>query len=118
MARTQLMVCFNLIKDPYRTGWPARYVHVEERNGVTGFITLRTQFLQERQRGLLTRTATLNLSVSEENAADSRASTDDTAFEARLRRGNLAHAEAPRLHRRSAPRKQVTDAISASRTAK
>ena len=80
--RARLAEDFTLTEDPFRTGGPARYVHVAETGGRLGFITPMTHnFCESCNRVRLTCTGTLYMCLGQEDAADLRlplrASEDD-----------------------------------------
>jgi cyclic pyranopterin phosphate synthase len=72
----------------YRTGGPARYVHIEENGGRLGFITpLSHKFCESCNRVRVTCTGTLYMCLGQEDAADLRAplrasQTDELLHEA------------------------------------
>jgi len=73
-VRAQLEGRFTLTDDLYRTGGPARYVHVAETGGRLGFITpLTHNFCESCNRVRLTCTGTLFMCLGQEDAADLRA---------------------------------------------
>ena len=85
IVRARLMDTFTLEDIPYRTGGPARYVHVKETGGRLGFITPMTHnFCESCNRVRLTCTGTLYMCLGQDDAADLRAvlraSTDDVAL--------------------------------------
>jgi GTP 3',8-cyclase len=64
---------FTLKDIAYRTGGPARYVRVEETDGVIGFITpLSHNFCESCNRVRVTCTGTLYMCLGQEDAADLR----------------------------------------------
>ncbi|RFC67214.1 GTP 3',8-cyclase MoaA [Mesorhizobium denitrificans] len=74
LLRAQLERHFTLSDIPYKTGGPARYVHVAETNGRLGFITPMTHnFCESCNRVRLTCTGTLYMCLGQEDAADLRA---------------------------------------------
>ncbi len=74
IVRARLMDRFTLDDIPYRTGGPARYVHVRETGGRVGFITPMTHnFCESCNRVRLTCTGTLFMCLGQEDAADLRA---------------------------------------------
>jgi cyclic pyranopterin phosphate synthase len=85
---------------PYRSGGPARYVHVRETGGRLGFITpLTHNFCESCNRVRVTCTGTLYMCLGQEDAADLRAplrasETDDLLFAAI----DAAIAQKPRGH--------------------
>ncbi len=73
VVRAQLMDQFTLEDIPYKTGGPARYVHVKETGGRIGFITpLTHNFCESCNRVRLTCTGTLFMCLGQEDAADLR----------------------------------------------
>jgi cyclic pyranopterin phosphate synthase len=74
MVRARLSERFTLDDIDYRTGGPARYVHVRETGGRLGFITPMTHnFCESCNRVRLTCTGTLYMCLGQEDAADLRA---------------------------------------------
>src|SRR5271165_6859129 len=74
IVRARLMDRFTLEDIPYRTGGPARYVHVRETGGRLGFITpLTHNFCESCNRVRVTCTGTLYMCLGQEDAADLRA---------------------------------------------
>ncbi len=73
MVRAQLAERFTLNDIDYRTGGPARYVHVAETGGTLGFITpLTHNFCESCNRVRITCTGTLFMCLGQEDAADLR----------------------------------------------
>jgi cyclic pyranopterin phosphate synthase len=73
MVRARLSERFTLADIDYRTGGPARYVHVKETGGRLGFITpLTHNFCESCNRVRLTCTGTLFMCLGQEDAADLR----------------------------------------------
>jgi cyclic pyranopterin phosphate synthase len=73
MVRSRLMETFTLEDVDYRTGGPARYVHVKETGGRLGFITpLTHNFCESCNRVRVTCTGTLYMCLGQEDAADLR----------------------------------------------
>ncbi|MGC4025769.1 MAG: GTP 3',8-cyclase MoaA [Mesorhizobium sp.] len=73
LLRAQLERHFTLSDIPYKTGGPARYVHVAETNGRLGFITPMTHnFCESCNRVRLTCTGTLYMCLGQDDAADLR----------------------------------------------
>ena len=71
VVRAELMDHFTLDDIPYKTGGPARYVHVKETGGRLGFITpLTHNFCESCNRVRLTCTGTLYMCLGQEDAAD------------------------------------------------
>lgn len=87
-VEAQLMDRFTLRAIDYRTGGPARYVHVAETGGRLGFITpLTHNFCEGCNRVRVTCTGTLYMCLGQEDAADLRAplrasQTDELLHEA------------------------------------
>ena len=74
LLRASLERQFTLTDIPYKTGGPARYVHVAETGGRLGFITPMTHnFCESCNRVRLTCTGTLYMCLGQEDAADLRA---------------------------------------------
>ena len=74
LVRAQLADRFSLTDLDYRTGGPARYVHVAETGGRLGFITpLTHNFCESCNRVRVTCTGTLFMCLGQEDAADLRA---------------------------------------------
>jgi cyclic pyranopterin phosphate synthase len=74
LLRADLERRFTLTDIAFRTGGPARYVHVAETNGRLGFITPMTHnFCESCNRVRLTCTGTLYMCLGQEDAADLRA---------------------------------------------
>jgi GTP 3',8-cyclase len=85
IVRARLMDRWTLRDIPYRSGGPARYVHVKETGGRVGFITPMTHnFCESCNRVRLTCTGTLYMCLGQDDAADLRtpirASPDNTAL--------------------------------------
>jgi cyclic pyranopterin phosphate synthase len=73
MVRTRLAERYTLEDIDYRTGGPARYVHVKETGGRLGFITpLTHNFCESCNRVRITCTGTLFMCLGQEDAADLR----------------------------------------------
>ena len=73
-VRQDLAQRFTLEDLPFRTGGPARYVHVRETNGRLGLITpLTHNFCESCNRVRLTCTGTLYMCLGQDDAADLRA---------------------------------------------
>ena len=71
--RESLEKQFALTDIPFKTGGPARYVHVEETGGRLGFITpLTHNFCESCNRVRLTCTGTLFMCLGQDDAADLR----------------------------------------------
>ncbi|UCI05710.1 GTP 3',8-cyclase MoaA [Mesorhizobium sp. B1-1-8] len=74
LLRASLERQFTLSDIAYKTGGPARYVHVAETGGRLGFITPMTHnFCESCNRVRLTCTGTLYMCLGQEDAADLRA---------------------------------------------
>ena len=85
LVRAELAKRYTLEDTDYRTGGPARYVHVAETGGRLGFITpLTHNFCESCNRVRLTCTGTLFMCLGQDDAADLRAplraSSDDHAL--------------------------------------
>src|SRR5215470_2900312 len=73
MVRARLAERFTLEEIDYRTGGPARYVHVKETGGRLGFITpLTHNFCESCNRVRVTCTGTLYMCLGQNDAADLR----------------------------------------------
>ena len=73
IVKQRLRDRFTLRELDYRTGGPARYVHVEETGGRLGFITpLTHNFCESCNRVRVTCTGTLYMCLGQEDAADLR----------------------------------------------
>jgi GTP 3',8-cyclase len=73
IVRARLAERFTLNDIDYRTGGPARYVHVAETSGRLGFITpLTHNFCESCNRVRVTCTGTLYMCLGQEDAADLR----------------------------------------------
>ncbi len=91
VVRARLMDRWTLEEIPYRTGGPARYVHIAETGGRLGFITpLSHNFCESCNRVRLTCTGTLYMCLGQEDAVDLRAplraSDDDAQLNAAIDR--------------------------------
>jgi cyclic pyranopterin phosphate synthase len=100
VVRNRLEERFTLEEVTYRTGGPARYVHIKETGGRLGFITPMTHnFCESCNRVRLTCTGTLYMCLGQEDAVDLRApvraSADDALLEAAIER---AIASKPKGH--------------------
>ena len=74
LLRARLEKQFTLLDSDYRTGGPARYVHIAETGGRLGFITPMTHnFCESCNRVRITCTGTLYMCLGQEDAADLRA---------------------------------------------
>jgi GTP 3',8-cyclase len=74
LVEARLKERFTLREIDYRTGGPARYVHVAETGGRLGFITpLTHNFCESCNRVRVTCTGTLYMCLGQEDAADLRA---------------------------------------------
>ena len=90
MLRAKLRETWTLEDIDYKTGGPARYVHVAETGGRIGFITpLTHNFCESCNRVRLTCTGTLYMCLGQEDAADLRAplrmSDDDDLLDDAIR---------------------------------
>jgi cyclic pyranopterin phosphate synthase len=73
VVRARLSERFTMSEIDYRTGGPARYVHVAETQGTLGFITpLTHNFCESCNRVRVTCTGTLYMCLGQEDAADLR----------------------------------------------
>jgi GTP 3',8-cyclase len=73
LVRARLAEHYRLDDIDYRTGGPARYVHVAETGGRLGFITpLTHNFCESCNRVRVTCTGTLYMCLGQEDAADLR----------------------------------------------
>jgi cyclic pyranopterin phosphate synthase len=86
LVRARLARRYTLEETGYRTGGPARYVHVAETGGRLGFITpLTHNFCESCNRVRLTCTGTLFMCLGQDDDADLRtplrASADDTLLD-------------------------------------
>jgi cyclic pyranopterin phosphate synthase len=89
LVRAKLEERFTLLDSDYRTGGPARYVHVAETGGRLGFITPMTHnFCESCNRMRVTCTGTLYMCLGQADAADLRAplraAEDDAALRAAI----------------------------------
>jgi GTP 3',8-cyclase len=85
LVRARLAETFTLDEIAYKTGGPARYVHVKETGGRLGFITPMTHnFCESCNRVRLTCTGTLYMCLGQEDAADLRSVMRTTADDAQL----------------------------------
>lgn len=89
LVRTRLAETFTLQDSDYRTGGPARYVHVAETGGRLGFITpLTHNFCESCNRVRLTCTGTLFMCLGQDDSAELRsvlrANPDDAALSAAI----------------------------------
>ncbi|MCO5065699.1 MAG: GTP 3',8-cyclase MoaA [Rhizobiaceae bacterium] len=74
LLRANLEGSFTFTDIPFKTGGPARYVHVAETNGRLGFITPMTHnFCESCNRVRITCTGTLYMCLGQDDAADLRA---------------------------------------------
>jgi cyclic pyranopterin phosphate synthase len=100
LVRARLAEHYSLHESDYRTGGPARYVHVKETGGRLGFITpLTHNFCESCNRVRLTCTGMLYMCLGQNDDADLRAplraSTDDGMLEAAI---DEAIARKPKGH--------------------
>ena len=73
LARSRLAQQYTLAESAYRTGGPARYVHVAETGGRVGFITpLTHNFCESCNRVRVTCTGTLYMCLGQTDSADLR----------------------------------------------
>jgi len=100
LVRARLQARFTLQDIPYKTGGPARYVHVAETNGRLGFITPMTHnFCESCNRVRLTCTGTLYMCLGQEDAADLRTAVRAVGSIERLDEAiTVAIARKPRGH--------------------
>ncbi len=89
LLRARLEKQFTLLDSDYRTGGPARYVHIAETGGRLGFITPMTHnFCESCNRVRINCTGTLYMCLGQNDAADLRAplraSKDDTGLHAAI----------------------------------
>lgn len=89
LVRARLGRHFTFENIPYRSGGPARYVHVRETGGRLGFITPMTHnFCEACNRVRVTCTGTLYMCLGQEDSADLRAalraSQDDALLHAAI----------------------------------
>ena len=85
IVRARLAERFTLDDIDYRTGGPARYVHVAETGGRLGFITpLTHNFCESCNRVRITCTGTLYMCLGQNDAADLRAALRATEGDALL----------------------------------
>jgi len=85
LVRARLAKRWTLQEIPYRTGGPARYVHVAETGRRIGFITPMTHnFCESCNRVRLTCTGMLYMCLGQDDAADLRAPLRNGADEAGL----------------------------------
>jgi cyclic pyranopterin phosphate synthase len=111
LVRARLARRFTLEETSYRTGGPARYVHVRETGGLLGFITpLTHNFCESCNRVRLTCTGKLYMCLGQEDSADLRAALRASADDAPLHTAlDEAIARKPKGHdfvidrRKSAP---------------
>jgi len=88
IVRARLAERFTLEEIDYRTGGPARYVHVKETGGRLGFITpLTHNFCESCNRVRVTCTGTLYMCLGQNDAADLRnplraSESNDALYEA------------------------------------
>ena len=100
LVRARLAREFTLEESSYRTGGPARYVHVAETGGRLGFITpLTHNFCESCNRVRLTCTGTLYMCLGQNDAADLRAPLRASSDDALLHRAiDAAIARKPKGH--------------------
>lgn len=114
LVEARLKESFTLRETGYRTGGPARYVHVAETGGRLGFITpLTHNFCESCNRVRVTCTGTLYMCLGQEDAADLRtplrASQTDELLHAAL---DAAIARKPKGHDFVIDRDHATPAVS------
>jgi cyclic pyranopterin phosphate synthase len=100
LVRAQLAERYTLVDSDYRTGGPARYVHVAETGGRLGFITpLTHNFCESCNRVRVTCTGTMYMCLGQNDSADLRAvlrnSDDDALLDAAI---DEAVARKPKGH--------------------
>jgi cyclic pyranopterin phosphate synthase len=100
ILRAQLERQFTLTDIGYRTGGPARYVHVAETGGRLGFITPMTHnFCESCNRVRLTCTGILYMCLGQEDAADLRSALRSSEGNENLARAiEAAIARKPKGH--------------------
>ncbi len=100
MVRSRLAKRWTLEDCDYRTGGPARYVHVAETGRRVGFITPMTHnFCESCNRVRVTCTGTLFMCLGQDDAADLRTPLRDSSDEAGLERAiRSAIARKPKGH--------------------
>ena len=105
LVRAQLAQHYTLVDSHYRTGGPARYVHVEETGGRLGFITPLTHNFCEscnrvRLPALACSTCVSAKTTTRICAPPCAPRQATTALERRHRRGHCAQTQRPRFHHR------------------
>jgi GTP 3',8-cyclase len=113
LVRAQLAERYTMEESRYRTGGPARYVHVEETGGRLGFITpLTHNFCESCNRVRLTCTGMLYMCLGQNDDADLRAalraSNSDDRLEAAI---DEAISRKPRGHDFVIDRRYSTPAL-------
>ena len=100
IVRARLMDRWTLEDIPFRTGGPARYVHIKETGGRLGFITPMTHnFCESCNRVRLTCTGTLYMCLGQNDAADLRTPLRASADEVLLSQAiTAAIARKPKGH--------------------
>src|SRR5436853_7476251 len=100
MVRARLAERYTMQHIDYRTGGPARYVHVAETGGRLGFITpLTHNFCESCNRVRVTCTGTLYMCLGQEDAADLRAPLRASASDELLHEAlDAAIARKPKGH--------------------
>jgi cyclic pyranopterin phosphate synthase len=100
LVEARLKESFTLRETGYRTGGPARYVHVAETGGRLGFITpLTHNFCESCNRVRVTCTGTLYMCLGQEDAADLRAPLRASASDELLHEAlDAAIARKPKGH--------------------
>ena len=114
VVRARLARRFTLDETGYRTGGPARYVHVAETGGRLGFITpLTHNFCESCNRVRLTCTGTLYMCLGQSDSADLRtplrASTNDDLLDSAIAE---AISRKPKGHDFIIDRRHNTPAVS------
>jgi cyclic pyranopterin phosphate synthase len=112
-VRADLARQFTLTEIDYRTGGPARYLHVAETGGTLGLITpLTHNFCESCNRVRLTCTGTLYMCLGQEDAADLRAplraDSDDRLLHAAI---DAAILRKPKGHDFAIDRRQARPAV-------
>ena len=85
LVRAQLEKQYTLLNSNYKTGGPARYVHVVETGGRLGFITPMTHnFCESCNRVRVTCTGTMYMCLGQSDAADLRAPLRNSKYDTSL----------------------------------
>ncbi len=100
LVEARLKERFTFRETGYRTGGPARYVHIAETGGRLGFITpLTHNFCESCNRVRVTCTGTLYMCLGQEDAADLRAPLRASASDEPLHKAlDAAIARKPKGH--------------------